>query len=63
MAVSRDPCEGKRTYLSHSDARRFIRRVQSMRGGGKATHAYRCPKCDWWHVTSLPKRRRRLEDK
>jgi len=54
----KDPCDGKRTFHTHSDARRFIRRVQSAPGGRvKVTHAYRCPKCDWWHTSSKPKRK------
>jgi hypothetical protein len=43
---------GKRTYRSHSDARRALRRIQSMPGDLNIRNVYRCRDCDKFHLTS-----------
>ena len=47
-------CESKNRYPFLSDAEEAIALCETH--GTRGLHAYRCPYCNGWHLTSKPKR-------
>lgn len=45
---------GKLRYPSQASAYRAVARMAARNRGPRAD-AYRCPECDAWHMTSLPR--------
>jgi hypothetical protein len=52
------PC-GKITFTSRNRAKLHARRFRHKRAGVKL-RAYLCPRCSMWHLTSKPRRVRRV---
>lgn len=52
-AAYRPGCAGKQTYGSGRSARADARKIRRNRGGHKM-HAYECPFCGRWHLSSMP---------
>jgi len=44
------PCK-KTMYNSREDAQDMIRYIEENKGG-RALHAYKCPVCGFWHLSS-----------
>jgi len=53
-ALRRKACESKNRYACESDAQVAIRSCAEH--GTTGLHAYRCPYCKGWHLTSKPVR-------
>ena len=53
-ALRKKACESKNRYSSQSEARVVIEECAAH--GTTGLHAYRCPYCDGWHLTSKPPR-------
>jgi len=53
-ALRRKACESKNRYSSYSEAQIVIGECAAH--GTTGLHAYRCPYCDGWHLTSKPPR-------
>ena len=51
-ALRRKACESKNRYSCQSDAQVAIRACAAH--GTTGLHAYRCPYCGGWHLTSRP---------
>lgn len=47
-------CESKNRYLTRCDAEEAI--ASCAAHGTRGLHAYRCPYCEGWHLTSKPRR-------
>lgn len=47
-------CESKNRYASAAEAQDAIRSCADY--GTKGLHAYKCPHCNGWHLTSKPQR-------
>ncbi|VEH02684.1 Uncharacterised protein [Slackia heliotrinireducens] len=54
-ALRRKACESKNRYSCKSDADQAI--LSCAAYGTTGLHAYRCPYCNGWHLTSKPERR------
>lgn len=53
-ALERKTCTSKNRYANRNDAEEAIRLCAEH--GTRGLHAYRCPYCDGWHLTSKPQR-------
>ena len=53
-ALRNKACESKNRYSSQSEARLAI--ASCAEHGTTGLHAYRCPYCKGWHLTSKPPR-------
>lgn len=53
-ALRHRACESKNRYPSRTDAEEAI--ASCAAHGTRGLHAYRCPHCDGWHLTSKPAR-------
>lgn len=53
-ALRHKACESKNRYSCASDAQAAIRSCAEH--GTTGLHAYRCPYCNGWHLTSKPAR-------
>lgn len=47
--MTREPCH---TPWKFQYDRKTVKRARSL-AVGHALHAYKCPSCHWWHLTSL----------
>ena len=52
-ALRNKACESKNRYASYSEAQDAI--ASCAAHGKRGLHAYRCPYCNGWHLTSKPK--------
>ena len=55
-ALRKKACESKNRYCCKSDAEAAIASCAAY--GTTGLHAYRCPYCNGWHLTSKPERPR-----
>lgn len=55
-ALYEKACASKNRYASRADAQEAIRRCAEH--GTRGLHAYRCPYCHGWHLTSKQPRTR-----
>lgn len=44
---------GKRSYRNHREARKALRRIQSLGAIIDVRNTYRCTECDRYHLTSI----------
>lgn len=55
----------KRAYRSKGDAKVQLKELQAMRRQGEGERSeqavYRCPRCQWWHLTSQRKTENRRD--
>jgi hypothetical protein len=59
VPASAPSCNGKRDYASIAQAKRALRRLQTLIAGTSVRRTYRCPNCGEWHLTSDPEPTRR----
>ena len=45
----------KKLFFSEAEAKKFATRIAKMMGG-RRQRAYKCEKCNLWHLTTQPKK-------